>query len=175
MIPEFVRSKLWREGEDKQVYVILDGAQNANLLDVMADSEGLEYECLMMDKLEPDMQEVAPYIVHLVEDAPFTKWLMEHGWAQNWGIFLTSHGDLGEVWRDMRQHMMVYDPKGERLFFRFYDPRVLNAFLPTCDGKQLAEFFGRVDLFIAELEGGQGAHAFSVADGKLVTELVGEA
>jgi hypothetical protein len=175
MTPEFVRSKLWREGEDKHVYVILDGAQNETLLDVIDDSEGLEYECLMTDKLEPDMQEVAPYLVHLLEDAPFTKWLMKNGWAQNWGIFLTSKGDLGEVWRDMRQHVMVSDRQGKRLFFRFYDPRVLNAFLPTCDSKQLTEFFGRVDMFVAELEGGQGAHAFSLADDQLVTELVGKA
>ncbi len=173
MIPESVRSKLWREGVDKQVYVILDGAQNENLLDVMADAEGLEYRCLLTGKLEPDMQEVAPYLIHLVEDAPFTRWLMDNGWAQNWGIFLTSQGDLGEVWRHMRQHMHVFDPNRRRLYFRFYDPRVLAAFLPTCDVQQLEAFFGRVDLFIAERDGGQGALAFSRANGELVTEVVG--
>ena len=54
-------------------------------------------------------------------------------------------------------------------------PRVLNAFLPTCDPPQLASFFGLVDLFVAEREGGQGALAHSLADGQLVTEGVGEA
>lgn len=175
MIPEPVRSKLWREGADKQVYVILDGAQNENLLDVMADVEGLEYRCLFTGKLEPDMQEVAPYLIHLVEDAPFTNWLMENGWAQNWGIFLTSQGDIGDVWRHVRQHTRVFGPNRVRLYFRFYDPRVLNAFLPTCDPSQLASFFGLVDLFVAEREGGQGALAHSLADGQLVTEGVGEA
>lgn len=175
MIPESVRTKLWREGVDKQVYVILDGAQNENLLDVMADAEGLEYHCLLKGKLEPDMQEVAPYIVHLVEEAPFTKWLMEHGWAQNWGIFLTSEADLDSVWRHVRQHTRVMDPNRRRLYFRFYDPRVLNAFLPTCDAKQLEAFFGLVEFFVAEREGGDGALAYSMADGKLVTEVVGEA
>lgn len=175
MIPETVRSKLWREGVDKQVYVILDGAQNDSLLDVMADAEGLEYRCLLTGKLEPDMQEVAPYLIQLVEDAPFTQWLMANGWAQNWGIFLSSDADLGSVWRHVRQHVQVFDPDRRRLYFRFYDPRVLNAFLPTCDGKQLEAFFGLVDLFIAEREGGDGALAYSLADGQLVSEVVGEA
>lgn len=173
MIPESVRSKLWREGVDKQVYVILDGAQNENLLDVIADAEGLQVRCLFSGKLEPDMQEVAPYLVQLVEDSPFTQWLMDNAWAQNWGIFLTSGAELGEVWRHLRRHTQVFDPTRRRLYFRFYDPRVLTAFLPTCDTRQLEAFFGgRVDLFIAEREGGEGALAFSCANGELVTEVI---
>ena len=172
MTPESVRTKLWREGADKHVYVILDGAQNDSLLDVFDDTEGLERECLLTGKLEPDMAEVAPYLVELTEDSPFTKWLLENGWAQNWGIYLVSQGDLGEVWRHLRQHTLVYGPDRTQLFFRFYDPRVLSAFLPTCDTRQLSDFFGLVDLFVAEVEGGGGARAYSLADGKLVTEVI---
>ncbi len=40
---------------------------------------------------------------------------------------------------------------------------------------QLADFFGPVDLFIAEQEGEAGALAYSIADGNLVTEVVGGA
>ncbi len=172
MTPESVRSKLWRESVDKHLYVILDGAQNETLLDVFDDTEGVEYECLFTEKLEPDMAEVAPYLVELKEGAPFTKWLLDQGWAQNWGIFVISESDLAEAWRHLRQHTRVFGPDRRRLYFRFYDPRVLNSFLPTCDGRQLADFFGRVELFIAEQEGGGGALAYSIADGKLVTEVV---
>ena len=172
MTPESVRTKLWREGADKHVYVILDGAQNDSLLDVFDDTEDLARECLFTGKLEPDMAEVAPYLVELHEEDAFTKWLFEQGWAQNWGIFLVSRGDLGEVWRHMRQHTRVYGPDRTRLFFRFYDPRVLAAFLPTCDAKQLQDFFGLVDLMVAEVEGGGAANVYSLADGKLVTEVV---
>jgi hypothetical protein len=168
-IPDVVRNRLWHDRADLQVYVILDGAQNETLLDVMADHEELDYRCLINDKLEPDMQEVAPYLIHLVEDAPFTQWLLEHGWAQNWGIFLTSQEELPSVWRHLRQHTRVWSPERRRLFFRFYDPRVLNAFLPTCDAGQLEAFFGNVDQFVAEREG-PGAWAYSLADGALVTE-----
>ena len=172
MTPDPVRSKLWREGADKNVYAILDGAQNENLLDVFDDTEGIEYECLFTGKLEPDMAEVAPYLVRLTEGEPFTKWLLDPGWAQNWGIFVISEGDLGEAWRHLRRHTRVYGPDRHRLYFRFYDPRVLNAFLPTCDSPQLTEFFGLVDFFLAEQEGGEAAFAYSLADGKLVTEIV---
>ena len=172
MTPEVVRSKLWREAADRHLYVILDGAQNENLLDVIDATEGLRYECLFTGKLEPDMAEVAPYLIELTEDGAFTKWLFEQGWAQNWGIFVTSPDELGDVWRHLRQHTRVFDAKRQRLYFRFYDPRVLTAFLPTCDERQLREFFGLVDMFFAEVEGGGGLQAYSIADGKLVTEVV---
>lgn len=172
MTPESVRSKLWREGAEKHVYALLDGAQNETLLDVFFDHPDLEYECLLTGRLEPDMQEVAPYIVELHEDAPFTQWLLDNGWAQNWGVYVTSEGDLGDVWRHLRQHTRVRAPGGEELFFRYYDPRVLRAFLPTCDGAQLEEFFGVVDQFVSEMEDGSGAHVYSLADGELVTEIV---
>lgn len=173
MTPDPIRTRLWREGADKNVFVILDGAQNETLLDKFDESEDLEYECLMTDQLEPDMAEVAPYVVKLEEDAPFTRWLMEQGWAQNWGIFLVSHEGLPAVWRHMRRHIEVRSPDRKILFFRFYDPRVLAAFLPTCDAKQLNDFFGVVDLFVAEMEGGSGAYAYSLGDGGLVTETIG--
>lgn len=173
MIPPAVRSRLWKEAADQHLYVILDGAQNPTLLDVMDAHPDLGVHCLMMGKLEPDMQEVAPYVVHLPEDAGFTQWLFDHGWGQNWGIFLVSKEDLGDVWRHMRGHVRVFGPNRERLFFRFYDPRVLNAFLPTCDPRQLKDFFGEVSFMFAEVEGGTVAHGHSIADGRLVTEVIG--
>ncbi len=172
IIPPSVRSKLWKEATDQQLFVILDGAQNPGLLEVMDASPELEVECLMMGKLEPDMQEVAPYIVQLHEEAPFTQWIFDNGWGQNWGIFLVSKGDLGDVWRHMRGHVRVFGPNRERLFFRYYDPRVLNAFLPTCDAVQLAGFFGDVGCILAEAEDGAVAHCYSMADGQLVNEVV---
>lgn len=171
--PEPIQARLFREGEDRHVYVILDGAQNENLLDVFDDHQELERECLWFGRLEPDMQEVAPYLVELDEDAPFTRWVLDHGWAQNWGIFVVSDEDLATVWRHLRQHTRIFDPQNRRLYFRYYDPRVLHAFLPTCDGKQLSEFFGPVASFIAEVEGGAGGVAYALANGELVTERIG--
>jgi len=61
----------------------------------------------------------------------------------------------------------------ESLFFRFYDPRVMRGYLPTCSPKQLAEFFGPVDFYIAEGEAPARAHAWSLSDGQLVAQSLG--
>jgi hypothetical protein len=41
---------------------------------------------------------------------------------------------------------------GRELYFRFYDPRVLRVFLPTCTLQQTAEFFGPVSSYLVEGE-----------------------
>jgi len=38
------------------------------------------------------------------------------------------------------------------LIFRYYDPRVLRAYLPTCSPAELNTFFGPVTAFITEGE-----------------------
>ncbi|GAP34872.1 hypothetical protein ISF6_0355 [Piscinibacter sakaiensis] len=168
-----MRTQLWRDAAEASVYVVLDGAQNPTLLDVFFEHPDLGHECLMGGVLEPDMQEVAPYVVALPEEHPFTEWLLAQGWAQNWGVFAISPGDLGDVWRHLRRTFRVQSPEGEVLYFRFYDPRVLRAFLPTCDTGQLKEFFGPVRHFLCEDEAGQGALLYSLAeDGTLVTQAV---
>ena len=43
--------------------------------------------CLYRGELQPDMAEVAPYLVKLDRDAPFTDWVLDRGWGNHWGVF----------------------------------------------------------------------------------------
>ena len=63
---------------------------------------------------------------------------------------------------------MVYDEDGKPLYFRYYDPRVLRAFLPTCNADDLKVLFGPVDDYLLESEDGADVLRFAVADGKLI-------
>ncbi|HEY2399507.1 MAG TPA: S1 RNA-binding domain-containing protein, partial [Steroidobacteraceae bacterium] len=46
--------------------------------------------------------------------------------------------------------------QGKRLLFRFYDPRVLRPFLPSCEAGQMREMFGPVEHFAVEANGIDG-------------------
>ena len=41
--------------------------------------------------------------------------------------------------------LWVRDEGQRQLYFRFYDPRVLPVFLPTCDAEQRRQVFGPVE------------------------------
>jgi len=172
-MPAAVQARLWQEAGDMPAYVILDGAQNPELLDALYADHAPRWRCLFGGQLEPDMATVAPYLVELEHSAAFTRRLLAEGWGQNWGVFLTSQLALPALWRHVRQQVHVYGPNMESLYFRFYDPRVMRSYLPTCPQDQLAGFFGPVDFYFAEAEEPLRAHAWAVADGRLVAQSIG--
>ena len=172
-MPPAVQNRLWQEAGDMPAYVILDGAQNPSLLDALYADHAPRWRCLFTGQLEPDMATVAPYLVELEHSSAFTRRLLAEGWGQNWGVFLTSQLALPALWRHVRQQVLVYGPDMESLYFRFYDPRVMRNYLPTCPQQQLGEFFGPVDFYFAEAEEPARAHAWAIADGRLVAQSVG--
>jgi hypothetical protein len=172
-MPPVVQTRLWQEAGDMPAYVILDGAQNQTLLGSLHADNSPPWRCLFTGQLEPDMAVVAPYLVELEQSSAFTRRLLAEGWGQNWGVFLTSQLALPALWRHVRQQVHVYGPDLESLFFRFYDPRVMRNYLPTCSPSQVSEFFGPVDFYIAEDDDPSLAHAWSLADGELVAQSLG--
>jgi hypothetical protein len=67
-----------------------------------------------------------------------------------------SRRPLAEVRRHFRKLLYVKEEDTRKeMFFRFYDPRVLRAFLPSCTARQLDEIFGEIDVFVAEGEEGE--------------------
>jgi len=51
--------------------------------------------------------------------------------------------------------------------FRFYDPRVLGKFLPTCNGGELRTLFGEVETFYTEAESDDALMRYRIENGKL--------
>jgi hypothetical protein len=133
------------------VYAVLDGASIPDLPGNLSKFAP-EYVCLYRGELAPDMVHVAPYLVRIGRDTPFTEWLLTNGWGNHWGIFAISPVDLNTLRRHFRTFLMVYDESGKSLYFRYYDPRVLRVYLPTCNAKELKTVFGPVVSFLVENE-----------------------
>ena len=109
-----------------------------------------EYDCLYRGSLTPDLAEVVPYLVHLEKNSEFLWWVLEQGHGQHWGIFALSFAHL----RTLRQHfhrlLTVQDARGKSFYFRFYDPRVLRVYLPTCHAQEKTQVFGPVERYFIE-------------------------
>jgi uncharacterized protein DUF4123 len=148
--PEKVLEALWPPAADgAALYAILDGARNEGIYPTMVES-GCEYECLYRGELEPDLAEAAPYLLKLSKDHPFTYWLLGKGWGDSWGIFIQSDASLRDLRHHFRKFLMVYDPDVKPVYFRYYDPRVLRMYLPTCNANELQTLFGPVRSYLLE-------------------------
>jgi Domain of unknown function (DUF4123) len=133
------------------VYAILDGASIPDLLDRLYGDRPA-FCNLYRGALKPDIAEVAPYLVRLEPRSAFAQWVIERGWGNHWGIFAQAPVDLNTLRRHFRRFLIVYDPDGKPLYFRYYDPRVLRVYLPTCTSDELATVFGPVQCYLLEDE-----------------------
>ena len=153
----------------KRVFAIFDGASVPELMDALERWQP-KLECLYPGKLEPDMAEVAPYLVELVPGSPVAEWSLT-GWGQHWGVFVHSELSALKLSQHFYRFIEVISPENKRLLFRYYDPRVLRSYLPTCTGEDLTRFFGPVQALLAEGEKpGQLLH-FTLEGGRLKTDI----
>jgi len=131
------------------LYAIIDGARNSQLPYKIATS-GCVHRSLYEGESERDLAGVAPYLVRLSEPGELLQYLTGRGWGQSLGVFLRS----GYAFQDLRQHLrrylMVRTPSREVVYFRFYDPRVLRTFIPSCRQPEAVEFFGPIQTYWVE-------------------------
>ena len=146
-------------------WAILDGAAVPKLVRNMG-THAVESACLFAGQLEPSLARVAPYLVRLRAQSEFTDWVLELGWGRSWGIFLHSTAELAPLRKHLRRFLRARAPDGRVMQFRYYDPRVLRLYLPTCNGTELDLLFGAgpeppVRSYAAEAQGGQELLLFS--------------
>jgi hypothetical protein len=156
---------LWRPptfGEPPcEVYAVLDGARSpAVTRTLMQWARGCV--CLYEGPVPRELLAVAPYLVQLRRDAESTRELLTKAWGQSWGIFVATPASLGDLRRHFRKFLQVEDEQGRRLYFRYYDPRVLRAYLPTCTRRELHTLFGPVERYLAESPDGSALVEYAV-------------
>ena len=156
---EFFHQALYSDKE-KQVYAVLDGASIPNLQQLFFEHK-VDNICLYRGELEPDLAEVAPYLAHLPPESSFVSLFLQQNWGNHWGIIAIANGDMRALRMHFRKFLMVYDPDGKPLYFRYYDPRVLRIYLPTCNDEELQTVFGPVESYLVEGENANVALRFS--------------
>jgi hypothetical protein len=165
MTPELraqVLQALWPERAKFRlgVWAILDCARDPQIYRALLASR-LEFRCLYSGRLPPALEMVAPHLVELLPDHRLTTTLLDEGWGRAWGVFLKIE-DPSNLRHHLRKFLKVRDEAGRRLLFRYYDPRVLRIYLPTCTPDELHQVFGPVAAYLMESEDGDALLEFSV-------------
>ena len=163
-----LENELFGQGE-ANVFAILDGASVPNLPRLLHEFDP-EHECLYRGDLEPDMREVAPYLVRLERGSGFTGRVLDRGWGKHWGVFALSNAGLADLRRQLRKFLIVHDGDGKPMYFRYYDPRVLRVYLPTCNVEELKTVFGPISCYLMEDEDPGSLLRFRFLGDRLVTD-----
>jgi hypothetical protein len=163
-----LNASLWPQGDlptTPQVYALLDGARDRRI-EPMIRLSGLEYACLYGGRLSPVLERAAPYLVHLTPRVSFTRELFSVGWGNSWGILTVVPPDctIQQQRRHFRSLLRVQNEEGQVLAFRFYDPRVLRTYLPTCTRDEVAQVFGPIPRIAVESVDGAELLMYSHGD-----------
>ncbi|MFV3074852.1 DUF4123 domain-containing protein [Niveispirillum fermenti] len=135
-------------------FAVVDGAACPDLAERL-DRHGTRHACLYLERLHPEVAAAAPHLVALEPGDGFTDWLLSGGWGRAWCIFAQADASLPLLRRHFRRFLMVTLADGRIMRFRFYDPRVLQAFLPTCSPTDATRLFGPLRSLMTEAEGGR--------------------
>jgi len=142
---------LARPEQPSHVYAVLDGARDERIRSLISASQ-LVHASLYAGEQPVELLSVAPFLVRLDRANPRAASLWEQAWGRGWGIFLEAPVPLEQVRRQLRKFLLVEDPRGRSMYFRYYDPRVLRAFLSACTEEERQEFHGPIRKFLFEAE-----------------------
>ncbi len=158
--------------QQQPTYAVVDAARSPAVLSELVRHGELYYS--LYDGPEGEaLADVAPYLVALPPQSPLLGALLREHWGDSRLLLLFANADFKAVRRQLRRFLMIEDEAGKQMYFRFYDPRVLRTFLPTCAPAECAEFFGVISWFVTETEQPGLVRGFSFTSGNLLrTESV---
>lgn len=137
---------LRKAAESQRLYAILDACDSPAVQHKVTELEMETCISLYRGMPEEDFSSFAPYLTAV--NAERFDWIVATLWSEPWGIFLVTLEGLPALRAHFRHFLIVNDPDGKEMYFRFYDPRVLRKFLPTCTAKELKSFYGNIEAFV---------------------------
>ncbi|EKU99381.1 hypothetical protein Lepto7375DRAFT_1408 [Leptolyngbya sp. PCC 7375] len=153
--------------QGNKLYMLLDAAQDPSIYKALSSFDKTSYGSIFPTQIAQELTTVVPYLLLLDRRTNATKKLLEDCWGKSWGIFLESTNSLEELIKHMQTLLLVKDHDNRSLHFRYYDPRVLRVFLPTCNDAELATVLGSsVVRFWVESEDGKSLVEFPPKAGK---------
>jgi hypothetical protein len=133
------------------LYAVFDAARDLRALNWPKES-GEQYQSLYDGQSAQDLEMFAPYLVRFSKPSPLLRNLIAKAWGKSWGVYLTSAASFPDLRKHFRHFLMaqIEGKSDKTLYFRFYDPRVLRVYLPTCTPQEIRQFFGPIGSFLVE-------------------------
>jgi hypothetical protein len=146
--------------EFQPLYALLDASREPSVLKVILESKE-EHQSLLEGPQGAQLAHFAPYLIRVPQKSALLDTLVQQAWSKSWGVFLTCDKPLKDLRTHFRHFLTVKLPDGSQVYFRYYDPRVLRLFLPTCLPEEINQFFGPIKQFLLEAEDPQLALHFT--------------
>jgi len=141
-----------------RLFGVVDAARDNDLAMAAPREYGQTITWLFKPGSAAHMVDVAPYLVPIAYEPKYPYegsgyldlWASKLGGSA--GILLLTSADQETLLTHLRTLFHIRGPDDHGYYFRFYDPRVLRVYLPTCTGAEATEFFGPIRRVLVESE-----------------------
>lgn len=134
---------------DGKLYGIVDSARNDSVFRYLIIGSA-QYKSLFEGTMDVQSFGVSGFLVECKKDSPLFQWMTTEAWGDSSCVFFTSKVSFEELFSHFQQFNRVYLEEDKVVLFRYYDPRVLRSYLPSCSREEVDAFFGDVDHFYLE-------------------------
>lgn len=126
--------------------------------------------CLFSGPLDEELRRTAPHLIPLRREPEVLERMLSSCWGRSCLLLCESLADAERLRRHLKSLLRVEDERGRLLFFRYYDPRVLRVYLPSCTEHELRLVSGPVHRFFVESEESDAVLALGTQGGRLHEE-----
>ena len=147
--PQEKLAKLLRS-EPHSLYALLDGARDRAIGTYLASS-GAAFQWIWGADANA-APEFSPCLVATQAPAKLLEDLIRMGWSRYWGVYLTSDAPPETITAHLRRFLRLRTDDGEAFHFRFHDPRILRALLPSSTPHEAEQLFGPVERYLMEAQ-----------------------
>jgi len=164
-------TRWFQELADLNLFAVLDAARSPSVLETL-EALKPQFASLYSEKDEAPLKTVAPYLVEPEEGTPMGILLLEPGWGRPWSIYIATKADFQSLRRHLRRFLIVEDEQGTKQYFRFYDPRILREYLPTCTPEEVKDFFGPISTIFCPTDDVQKLIAYNMSEDGLEKRII---
>lgn len=155
-----------------RLFAVYDGAKDDRIFSALLQAQDhVEVQSLYQGQRAHDFRQYCPYLIDLTDQPHILNSLLVLSLGHDWGIYIVASMDFAEMRRVLRKRTMAVLPDYEDpVFFRFYDPRVLPAFLKCSDYDEQENFFGPISDLICEQDRGDTLMTFTLRNKSLINK-----
>jgi hypothetical protein len=132
------------------LFALVDAARDKereNAVLRLVSEAGRDAASLYSGRRADRLASAAPYIVRITGRIPR---FASDFWEKSSGVILASASPIEELRAHFKRLLVAETEARDTVYFRFYDPRVLRIFIPSCSPAQARRFFGPVAWFLVE-------------------------
>jgi len=131
------------------LYAILDASIEERVPQLLMASGEL-YQFMPEGLPDVGLPQPGAFMAYIPVTSQLLPRLIQMAWGHHWALFFTCMHPFAEVRKHLRQFLLLKSDDSKSFYFRFYDPRLLQLFLPACSPQEITQFFGPVQCFVME-------------------------